>query len=191
MQSNRTRAASRRTRPLAASMPRAGALAFALIAAATGGASAETCFRQCLAGRVTSSAMTDDQIRYEMKGCRDRCDREAETAAAGHGWAKALAACRPEPVDVETFRAIRAASPSYVVQSNAFTWDLANPFADKAIREIEIVVQGLDLAETVMTAPALVLPGEQATVLVTGFFDGYPNARYATRVKALLACPVE
>ena len=34
---------------------------------------------------------------------------------------------------------MRGASPSYVVQSNAFTWDMSNPLKDKVIREIEIV----------------------------------------------------
>lgn len=172
--------------------PRPLTLALAVLAPALlpAPATAETCFRQCLASRVTSSEATDDQIRFEMKGCRDRCEAEVKAEAERRGLTKALAACKPEPVSIEEFRAIRGASPSYVVQSNAFTWDLKNPLPDKIVREVEIVTQTMSLADTEMTAPATVLPGEQSTALVAGFFDGYPNARYATRVKAIWACPI-
>lgn len=159
--------------------------------AAAGPAAAETCFRQCLSTKVTSSSLSDDQIRFAMKGCRDLCEGETRRRLDAAGLTRAVETCRPEPVSIEEFRAIRGASPSYIVQSNAFTWDLRNPLKNKVIREVEIVSQTMDLRDTVMTAPGTVLPGESETVLVAGFFDGYPNARYATKVKAIYACPLD
>lgn len=180
---------SRRPKPAGSSRSIVPALAAALV----GGAlvspvgAAETCFRQCLAGKVTSSAITDDRIRFEMKQCRETCDA-GRLASLDPVLRRKLETCRPERLPVEEFRQVRGASPSYVVQSNAFTWDVFNPLKDKAIREIEIVSQTMDLRDTVMTAPGTVLPGESQTLLVSGFFDGYPNARYATRVTAIYAC---
>lgn len=160
-------------------------------AVAAGPAAAETCFRQCLSAKVTSSSLSDDQIRFAMKGCRDVCEGETRRRLDAAGLTRAVETCRPEPVSIEEFRAIRGASPSYIVQSNAFTWDLRNPLKDKVIREVEIVSQTMDLRDTIMTAPGTVLPGESETVLVAGFFDGYPNARYATKVKAIYACRLD
>ncbi|WP_152982202.1 hypothetical protein [Prosthecomicrobium hirschii] len=172
--------------PLAACL-----LALAAVIAASRPAQAETCFRQCVSAQVTSSDMTDDQIRYRMRGCRDTCEAAQRETLAANGTASRIAQCRPEPVSREEFRAIRGASPSYVVQSNAFTWDVRNPLPGKVIREVEIVAQTMDLRDTVMIATGLVMPGDSQTVLATGFFDGYPNARYATRVSAIYACPIE
>ncbi|TPQ51384.1 hypothetical protein C2U72_08505 [Prosthecomicrobium hirschii] len=166
-------------------------LALAAVMAASRSAQAETCFRQCVSAQVTSSDMTDDQIRYRMRGCRDTCEAAQRETLAANGTASRIAQCRPEPVSREEFRAIRGASPSYVVQSNAFTWDVRNPLPGKVIREVEIVAQTMDLRDTVMIATGLVMPGDSQTVLATGFFDGYPNARYATRVSAIYACPIE
>lgn len=160
-------------------------------ATAAPAAAAETCFRQCLSGKVTSSSLSDDQIRFAMKGCRDVCEGETRRRLDAAGLSRAVDTCRPEPVSLEEFRAIRGASPSYIVQSNAFTWDLRNPLKNKVIREVEIVSQTMELRDTIMTAPGTVLPGESETVLVAGFFDGYPNARYATKVKAIYACTLD
>lgn len=167
------------------------ALALAALTVGSRPARAETCFRQCVSEQVTSSDMTDDQIRFRMKGCRDTCEAAQREALAASGTAARIAQCRPEPVSRDEFRAIRGASPSYVVQSNAFTWDVKNPLPGKVIREVEIVAQTMDLRDTVMIATGLVMPGDSQTVLATGFFDGYPNARYATRVSAIYACAIE
>ena len=173
-------------------IPRAGPTAallasFLAASAMPRPAAAETCFRQCLAARVTDSAATDDAIRFAMRGCRDACERSVRDRLAAAG--PAVEACRPQPLAPEVFRAVRGASPSYVVQSNAFTWDVRNPLAGKVIREIEVVAQTMDLRETVLTGTGTVMPGDQQTLLVAGFFDGYPNARYATRVRAISAHP--
>lgn len=171
---------------------RSAAAAFLLgTLAATSPAVAETCFRQCLAGRLVSSQMSDDQIRFEMKGCRDRCERETAERSTAKGIAEKVEACRPEPLSDAEFKQVRGASPSYIVQSNAFTWDLRNPFPNKVIREIVIVAQTMDLRDTTIVARGTVLPGEQETLLSTGFFDGYPNARYATKVRSILACTID
>jgi hypothetical protein len=168
----------------------AAALLLAALAAAPAVA-AETCFRQCLAPRLTASDIPDDRIRFEMRQCRETCEGDTLARIADPAERRRIETCRPEPVSLEEFRAIRGASPSYVVQSNAFTWDIRNPLARKVIREIEIVTQTMDLRDTVLTGTGTVLPGESGTLLVAGFFDGYPGARYATKVKAIWACSLD
>ncbi|MEJ1161066.1 hypothetical protein [Prosthecomicrobium sp. N25] len=170
--------------------PHLTAAALLLLIGGTMPAAAETCFRQCLAPRLTDSAIPDDRIRFEMRRCRDLCEGEA-LARVADPVRRRVESCRPEPLSLDEFRAVRGASPSYVVQSNAFTWDVRNPLPGKVIREIEIVAQTMDLRDTVMTAAGTVMPGESETLLVAGFFDGYPNARYATKVRTIWACSLD
>ena len=36
-----------------------------------------------------------------------------------------------------------------------------------------------------------IAPGETETVFIPAFFDGYPQMRVSTRIKAIYACPLE
>ena len=171
--------------------------AFALLAAlwaapasaGDGDGDGETCLRACVIGRHMPGDVTDDEIRSVMRTCRDQCTARTAAALARSHPGQGPAGCAAEPISLEDYRAIRAASPSFVVQSNVFTWDLHNVLKNRTIREIIVVTQSLDLAEVELTGTTLIPPGETETVLVTGFFDGYPVARYATKVRAILACP--
>jgi hypothetical protein len=36
-----------------------------------------------------------------------------------------------------------------------------------------------------------IAPGETETVFIPAFFDGYPQMRVSTRIKAIYACPLD
>jgi hypothetical protein len=152
---------------------------------------AETCFRACMAQRIKGSDVTDDTIRYQMTVCRDMCEEEGREKRASLGVGKGLATCEPQPVSESEFKALRSASPSFLIYAHAFTWDIHNVLPRKIIRKVEISYPTLDLDETTATGGGTVLPGETSTFLINGVFDGYPAMHYALRVKAVYACPAD
>jgi hypothetical protein len=172
-------------------------LAFILVAvlATLGGSgradAAETCFRACMSQRVKGSDVTDDMIRHQMTVCRDICEEEGREKRASFGVGKGLATCEPQPVSESEFKALRSASPSFLIYAHAFTWDIHNVLPRKIIRKVEISYPTLALDETTATGGGTVLPGETSTILINGVFDGYPAMHYALKVKAIYACPID
>ena len=149
----------------------------------------QTCFRACVSQRVKGSDVTDDMIRFQMTVCRDLCEEESREKQAASGVGRNLAACEPQPVSENEFKALRSASSSFLIYAHAFTWDIHNVLPHKIIRKVEISYPTLDLDETTATGGGTVLPGETATILINGVFDGYPAMHYALKVKAIYACP--
>jgi len=159
--------------------------------AGPGSAYAQTCFRSCLSPRLTQSDITDEMIRYQMTLCRDLCENEARAKLARLGLDRKIEGCKPQPISDAEFKSVRSASASFLTYANSFTWDIHNVLAGKVIREVEIVYPNLDLDETTATGGGIVLPGDVSTILINGVFEGYPAMRYALRVKAIYACPID
>ncbi|MBV9568471.1 MAG: hypothetical protein JO172_10060 [Hyphomicrobiales bacterium] len=154
-------------------------------------ARAQTCFRACIAQRVKGSDVTDDMIRFQMTTCRDDCEEESEIKRGSLGIGRNLETCEPQPVSENEFKALRSASASFLVYAHAFTWDIHNILPGKIIRKVEISYPTMDLDETTATGGGTVLPGETATILINGVFDGYPAMHYALKVRAVYACSVD
>ncbi|MFI5013509.1 MAG: hypothetical protein ACHQAY_14295 [Hyphomicrobiales bacterium] len=154
-------------------------------------AQTQTCFRACLASKVKQSDVTDDMIRFQMTQCRDACDDESRAKAVQLGLDRKIAGCEPQPVSDAEFKALRAASASFLTYANSFTWDVHNILPGKVIRKVEIAYPTLDLDETIATGGGIVLPGETATMLINGVFEGYPAMRYGMKVRALYACSID
>jgi hypothetical protein len=150
-----------------------------------------TCFRACISERVKGSDVTDDMIRFRMTMCREACEEENLAKLAETGLDRKLATCEPQPLSEAEFKALRSASASFLIYADAFTWDIHNILPHKIIRKVEISYPTLDLDETTATGGGTVLPGETATILINGVFDGYPATRYALKVRAVYACPVD
>jgi len=165
----------------------------ALIACATTPvrARAETCFHTCLAPRMKQSDITDDMIRYQMTLCRDQCEEASHARLAELGLDKKIAACEPQPVSDAEFKALRSASASFFTYANSFTWDINNILPRKVIRKVEISYPTLDLGDTIATGGVTILPGDTATILINGVFEGYPAMRYALKIRAVYACAIE
>ncbi len=166
-------------------------LAMLCLLIGAGEARAQTCFRACVAQRVKGGDITDDMIRFQMTVCRDMCEEESRTKHVASGTGGNLEACEPQPVSESEFKALRSASSSFLLYAHAFTWDIHNVLPRKIIRKVEISYPTLDLDETTATGGGTVLPGETATLLINGVFDGYPAMHYALKVKAIYACPVD
>ena len=147
-------------------------------------ARAQTCFRACLAPRIAASGIADQQIRAQMKTCRNLC--EAETLSPE--LAAKLDACEPEPVSDADMKRVRAASPGIAAYADAFTWDVRNVLEGRVIRRVEIATQNLELQEVVLAGAGTVLPGATATVLVSAFSGGYPSVAASARIRAIYAC---
>ena len=151
-------------------------------------AQAETCLRACFSDRHLPSDVSDEGIRAAMKSCRDQCTGATDAELRRTYAAMSPAKCHAEPISEAEFKQLRSASASFVVQSNTFTWDLHNVLPGRLIREVVVVTQSLDLADVELTGATLIPPGDTETVIVTGFFDGYPTARFATKIRAIYAC---
>jgi len=164
-------------------------LAVLAVSSGTGDASAQTCFRGCIAQRVKGADITDDMIRFQMTTCRDDCEEESRAKRASLGIGRTLEDCDPQPVTDAEFKALRSASASFLVYAHAFTWDVHNILTGKIIRKVEISYPTMDLDETIATGGGTVLPGETQTILINGVFDGYPAMHYALKVRAVYACP--
>lgn len=169
------------------------ALAFALVAAGSAAAAAatpaRTCFESCMAPYAPKS---DDYFPFanHVKACRDRCDGEAIADLKATGSYAAYAACKPEKLDLEDFRALRAANPSWQAQFNVFLWDVRNIFPDRLLTGIEVRTQDMNLVDVDLAAEGLIPPGGAGTFVIPDFFDGYPAVRYATKVTSVSACRV-
>jgi hypothetical protein len=140
---------------------------------------------------MKQSDITDDMIRYQMTLCRNGCEEASHAKLVALGLDKKIGACEPQPVSDAEFKALRSASASFFTYANSFTWDISNVLPRKVIRKVEIVYPTLDLDDTVATGGGTVLPGETATVLINGVFEGYPAMRYALRIRAVYACAIE
>lgn len=166
---------------------------FAIVASALliagGAANAQTCFRDCLSGKLESSS-DDIAIRDASKECRATCDAKTREAMDVQGLGAKLDGCKATALTLEEFRQVRSASPSYTVQAGTFTWDAKNPFADRALTRIEVTAQNMDLNDTAYTATGLIAPSAQGTFVIPGFFDGYPAVRFAAKIKTIWACAV-
>lgn len=168
---------------------------WALIALAVGApvhvAAAETCFRACFKPKLVGADIEDTQIRAIMRGCRDICEADADRRLSLSGRSEKLLHCFPEPISDDEFKRVRAASPSFLVFANAFTWDLHNVLPDKVVKRVEAITQNLALEDVVLGGGATIAPGETETVFIPAFFDGYPQMRVSTRIKAIYACPLD
>jgi hypothetical protein len=162
-----------------------------ILVAASTPAYADTCFRTCFKPKLVGSNIEDTQIRAVMRACRDTCEAEADRRLSLSGRSERLLHCFPEPISDAEFKQVRAASPSFLVFANAFTWDLHNVLADKVVKRVEAITQNLELEDVVLGGGVTIAPGETETVFIPAFFDGYPQMRVSTRIKAIYACPLD
>jgi UDP-N-acetyl-D-mannosaminuronate dehydrogenase len=154
-------------------------------------ARAETCFNACFKPKLVGTDIEDSRIRSIMRSCRDTCEEDAERRLSLSGRSEKLLNCLPEPISVEDFKRVRAASPSFVAFANTFTWDVHNVLTDRVIKRVEAITQNLELEDVVLGGGVTIAPGETETVFIPAFFDGYPQMRVSTRIKAIYACSLE
>jgi hypothetical protein len=176
-------------------MPLRGAAKVALIcfvvAASFNAARAETCFNSCFRPQLVGSDIEDSRIRSIMRRCHDMCEEDAERRFSLSGRGEKLLNCLPAPLSQDEFRRVRSASPSFLAFANTFTWDVHNVLTDKVIKRVEAITQNLELEDVVLGGGVMIAPGETETVFIPAFFDGYPQMRVSTRIKAIYACPLE
>jgi hypothetical protein len=163
---------------------------FALLASAPA-VIAETCFNACFRPKLVGANIEDSRIRSIMRSCRDTCEEDAQRRLSLSGRSEKLLNCFPAPISDEDFRRVRGASPSFLAFANTFTWDVHNVLADKVIKRVEAITQNLELEDVVLGGGVTIAPGETETVFIPGFFDGYPQMRVSTRIKAIYACPLD
>ena len=156
-------------------------LAFLLLAVP---AQAQTCFKSCLTPRLTAADIADDQIRAEMKQCRNLCEDETAIPAT-------VKSCEPQALGDAEMKLVRGASSAPVLVAGALTWDVRNPLQGQIIRRIELIAQNMELQDIVLSAPGTVLPGETATILIVLPSDGYPATALTSRIKAVYVCPAQ
>ena len=154
-------------------------------------ARAQTCFSACFRPKLVGADIEDTRIRSIMRSCRDTCEEDAERRLSLSGRSEKLLKCLPEPINDDDFKRVRAASPSFVAFANTFTWDIHNVLPDRVIKRVEAITQNLALEDVVLGGGVTIAPGETQTVFIPGFFDGYPQMRVSTRVKAIYACPLD
>jgi hypothetical protein len=167
------------------------AIAFITVFAIPLHARAETCFSACFRPKLVGADIEDTRIRSIMRSCRDTCEEDAERRLSLSGRGEKLLKCLPEPINDADFKRVRAASPSFVAFANTFTWDIHNVLPDRVIKRVEAITQNLALEDVVLGGGVTIAPGETETVFIPGFFDGYPQMRVSTRVKAIYACPLD
>ncbi|MEA2759518.1 MAG: hypothetical protein QOH65_2131 [Methylobacteriaceae bacterium] len=119
------------------------------------------------------------------------CEEDAGRRFSLSGRGEKLLNCLPAPLSPDEFRRVRSASSSFLAFANTFTWDLHNVLPDKVIKRVEAITQNLELEDIVLGGGVTIAPGETQTVFIPGFFDGYPQMRVSTRIKAIYACPLE
>ncbi|MBV8848503.1 MAG: hypothetical protein JOZ16_02850 [Methylobacteriaceae bacterium] len=153
-------------------------------------ARAETCFAACFKPKLVDTNIEDARIRSIMRSCHDACEEDAERRLSLSGRREKLLNCIPEPLSEEEFRRVRSASASFLAFANTFTWDLHNVLPDKVIKRVEAITQNLELEDVVLGGGVTIAPGETETVFIPAFFDGYPQMRVSTRIKAVYACPL-
>jgi hypothetical protein len=155
------------------------------------GARAATCFNACFRPQLVGADIEDSRIRSIMRRCHDMCEEDAERRFSLSGRGEKLLNCLPAPLSQDEFRRVRSASPSFLAFANTFTWDVHNVLPDKVIKRVEAITQNLELEDVVLGGGVMIAPGETETVFIPGFFDGYPQMRVSTRIKAIYACPLE
>lgn len=165
-------------------------IAAVLLVLAVGQAEAQTCFRDCLAGKITSSS-DDLAIKDASRECRESCENAVRTKLETDGFGDKLKDCKAEPLSVEDFRKVRAASPSYYVQANVFVWEAKNPFPDRVLTKIDVSAQNLDLNEFEFTGTGLIPPSGSGAFVIPSFFDGYPAVRFAGKIRTVWACTIK
>jgi hypothetical protein len=154
-------------------------------------ARAQTCFNACFKPKLVGADIEDARIRSIMRSCRDACEEDAKRRLSLSGRSEKLLNCLPEPISDVDFKRVRAASPSFLAFANTFTWDVHNVLPDKVIKRVEAITQNLALEDVVLGGGVTIAPDETETVFIPGFFDGYPQMRVSTRVKAIYACPLD
>jgi UDP-N-acetyl-D-mannosaminuronate dehydrogenase len=162
-----------------------------VLASGLGSASAETCFNACFRPKLVGTDIEDSRIRSIMRSCRDTCEEDAQRRLSLSGRSEKLLNCFPAPISDQDFKRVRGASSSFVAFANTFTWDVHNVLADKVIKRVEAITQNLELEDVVLGGGVTIAPGETETVFIPGFFDGYPQMRVSTRIKAIYACPLD
>jgi hypothetical protein len=153
-------------------------------------ARAQTCFNACFRPKLVGADIDDARIRAIMRSCRDTCEDEAARRLSLSGRSEKLLNCFPEPISDQDFKRVRSASPSFLAFANTFTWDVHNVLPDKVIKRVEAITQNLELEDVVLGGGVTIAPGETETVFIPAFFDGYPQMRVSTRIKAIYACPL-
>ena len=152
---------------------------------------AQTCFNACFRPQLVGTDIDDNRIRSIMRRCHDTCADDAARRFSLSGRGEKLLNCLPAPLSQDEFRRVRGASPSFLAFANTFTWDLHNVLPDKVIKRVEAITQNLELEDIVLGGGVTIAPGETETVFIPAFFDGYPQMRVSTRIKAIYACPLE
>jgi hypothetical protein len=155
------------------------------------GTRAQTCFSSCFRPQLVGADIEDSRIRAIMRRCHDMCEEDAGRRFSLSGRGEKLLNCLPAPLSPDEFRRVRSASSSFLAFANTFTWDLHNVLPDKVIKRVEAITQNLELEDIVLGGGVTIAPGETQTVFIPGFFDGYPQMRVSTRIKAIYACPLE
>jgi hypothetical protein len=161
-----------------------------VVAASSNAARAQTCFNGCFRPQLVGTDIEDSRIRAIMRRCHDMCEEDAGRRFSLSGRSEKLLNCLPAPLSQDEFRRVRGASPSFVAFANTFTWDLHNVLPDKVIKRVEAITQNLELEDVVLGGGVTIAPGETQTVFIPAFFDGYPQMRVSTRIKAIYACPL-
>ncbi|MBV8851031.1 MAG: hypothetical protein JOZ16_15760 [Methylobacteriaceae bacterium] len=162
-----------------------------ILALASNSVGAQTCFNACFKPKLVDTNIDDNRIRAIMRSCRDTCEEDAERRLSLSGRSEKLLHCLPEPISTEEFRRVRSASPSFVAFANTFTWDVHNVLTGKVIKRVEAITQNLALEDVVLGGGVTIAPGETETLFIPAFFDGYPQMRVSTRIKAIYACPLQ
>ncbi|MET0313377.1 MAG: hypothetical protein ABW275_03205 [Hansschlegelia sp.] len=165
-------------------------LAVAFVVLAASSAQAQSCFRDCMSGEITAES-DDIAVKDVARECKETCEARTKAAMETAGTSAAVKDCRGEALSFEDFKKVRAASPSFYVQSNVFVWEAKNPFSDRVITRIDVGAQNLDLNDVGFTGVGLVPPGGTGVFVIPGFYDGYPGARLAGKVQKVYACPLK
>lgn len=148
------------------------------------------CFRQCLSHRITS-ADDRDAMRLAMSECRDICLAQESDALKAAGLQQHYSACRARPLDAADFRKLRGGNAGFTVQDGVLVWEFTNVLPDKVIRTVEIGTQTMNLADAVFSIRTLIPPGRTATIVVMDFYDGYPAARFTSKLSGVAACEAQ
>ncbi|HSI39292.1 MAG TPA: hypothetical protein VLA00_01955 [Xanthobacteraceae bacterium] len=150
-------------------------------------ASAGVCWADCMAAGL-GPVDSDRPIRELARACRTACDERARDIASRLGVAGKLSACRPQPLTPDEFRQLRAANPSFRLQTGVFSWEITNVFSAKALVRVEFANHDAGSAEQVFTSGGLILPGTTGTFVIPAVTDSYPFGHFTGRVVEVAAC---
>ncbi|HVI28353.1 hypothetical protein [Hansschlegelia sp.] len=159
------------------------------LAAFPGVAAAQSCLRDCVNAQIAATA-SDIEIKDAALACRQTCEDKARGVLERDGLLDKAANCKAELLTTDELRKVRAASPSFYMQSNVFIWDAKNPFPDRVLTKIDVSAQNLDLNDVGFTGTGLVPPSGEGAFVIPGFYDGYPAVRFAAKVQKIWACKI-